>query len=54
MKNKIRLIVDLELDDESKTPEYVAREAREALASGYVYDVVEEICVVSVADTEGV
>lgn len=49
MKNKITLIVELELDDESKTPEYVAREAREALASGYVYDVVEEICVVSVA-----
>lgn len=52
MKNKIVLTVTLELDDESKTAEYVAKEAREALASGWVYDVVEETCVVEVVDQE--
>lgn len=44
----ITLTVTLELEDETKTAEYLAREVYAALSSSYVFDV-EEKCQVAPA-----
>lgn len=46
MKNKVQLIITLELDDESKTPDYLRKEVYNALSDNAVFDVVEETCTV--------
>lgn len=50
----VTLTVTLEINDDSKTAEYLAREVYDALSSSYVFDVDERCEVEHVPEVTGV